>query len=327
MPEHASPRIAIIGAGMAGLTCAHQLRQQGWSPVIFEKSRGIGGRLATRRTDSGDSYDHGAQFVTARDPAFVDLLETLQHSGAAAAWAPRLPVDAPRPAHTWWIGTSGMSALLKPLAASLDVRLRATVSALRRHAGRWELRLAEQELVEHFDAVVITAPALQASALLTAVSSLADALGSVGIAPCWAAMIAFDAPWDVPFEAARFDAGPIAWITRESSRAGLVGRRDRWLVHAAPYWSDAHLERAPEDILALMQATLAESAGVALPPLAFAQAHRWRYAMTTRPLGQPFLADASERLWVGGDWCLGARVESAFLSGAAMAQAIAADLC
>lgn len=326
MPDRASPRIAIIGAGMAGLACAHRLRQQGLSPVIFEKSRGIGGRLATRRTDSGDAYDHGAQFVTARDPAFVDLLETLQRAAAAAAWSPRLPADAPHPAHTWWIGTSGMSALLKPLAASLDVRLRATASSLRRHAGRWELRLAEQELVEIFDAVVITAPAPQAGALLANVSSLAEALESVAIAPCWAAMFAFDAPWGVPFEAARLDAGPIAWIARESSRAGLVGRRERWLVHAAPDWSDAHLEHAPEDILGLMQAALAESAGMALPPIAFAQAHRWRYAMTTRPLGQPMLVDASARLWVGGDWCLGVRVENAFQSGLAMAQSIGAAL-
>ncbi len=327
MPHHASPRIAIIGAGMAGLTCAHRLRQRGLSPVIFEKSRGIGGRLATRRTDSGDAYDHGAQFVTARDPAFVDLLETLQRLGAATAWSPRLPAAAPRPAHTWWIGTAGMSALLKPLAAPLDIRLRVTVSSLRRQAGQWELQLDGQELVEHFDAVVVTAPAPQARALLADVSSLADTLDRVAIAPCWAAMLAFDAPWDVPFEAARFDADPIAWISRQSSRAGLVGRSDRWLVHAAPHWSAAHLEHAPEDILVLMRAALAEQAGgVALPSIAFAQAHRWRYAMTTRPLGQPMLADASARLWVGGDWCLGARVESAFLSGAAMAQAIVASL-
>jgi predicted NAD/FAD-dependent oxidoreductase len=326
MSANASPRIAIIGAGMAGLTCAHQLRQQGLSPVIFEKSRGIGGRLATRRTESGDRYDHGAQFVTAREPAFSDLLKMLRHSGAAAAWSPRLPRDAPLPAHTWWIGASGMSALLKPLAASLDVRLHATVSALRRHAGRWELRLAEQELVEHFDAVVITAPAPQARALLADVSSLVDSLDGVAIAPCWAAMFAFDAPWNVPFDAGRFAEGPIAWIARESSRAGLAGRSDRWLVHAAPDWSEAHLEHAPEDILVLLRAALAEQTGVALPPHAFAQAHRWRYAMTTRPLGQPFLADASARLWVGGDWCLGARVESAFLGGAAMAQAIGASL-
>jgi predicted NAD/FAD-dependent oxidoreductase len=75
-----------------------------------------------------------------------------------------------------------------------------------------------------------------------------------------------------------------------------------------------------------MRAALAEQTGVVPPPMTFAQAHRWRYAMTTRPLGQLFLADASARLWVGGDWCLGARVESAFLSGAAMAQAIGDSL-
>ncbi|WP_431633861.1 NAD(P)/FAD-dependent oxidoreductase [Dyella sp. KULCS107] len=166
MHDHVSPRIAILGAGMAGLTCAHRLHQQGLSPVIFEKSRGVGGRLATRRTDSGDAYDHGAQFVTARDPAFVDLLENLQEAGAAAAWSPRLPADAVQPTHTWWIGTSGMSALVRPLADALDIRLRSTVSALRRLADQWELRLAEQGHAEYFDAVVITAPAPQARALL-----------------------------------------------------------------------------------------------------------------------------------------------------------------
>ncbi|MGN6739767.1 NAD(P)/FAD-dependent oxidoreductase [Dyella sp.] len=324
MSDHASPRIAIIGAGTAGLTCAYQLRQRGLSPVIFEKSRGIGGRLATRRTDHGDAYDHGAQFVTARDPAFVDLLANLQQAGAAVAWSPRLPEQAPRPAHTWWIGASGMSALVRPLADAPDIRLRSTVSALRRHAGQWELQLAEQDHAEHFDAVVVTAPAPQARALLAGVSPLTDALEHVDIAPCWAAMLAFDAPLDVSFEAARFDAGPIAWIARQSSRGGLVGHRDRWLVHAAPEWSAAHLEDAPDEVLTLMLSALAERTGVALPPIAFAQAHRWRYAMTTRPLGQPMLADASGRLWVGGDWCLGARVESAFQSGLAMAQAIGA---
>lgn len=326
MSDHASPRIAILGAGMAGLTCAHQLHQQGLSPVIFEKSRGIGGRLATRRTDRGDAYDHGAQFVTARDPAFVDLLENLRRAGAATAWSPRLRADASQPTHTWWIGTSGMSALVRPLADTLDIRLRAIVSALRRHAGQWELRLAEQDHAEHFDAVVITAPAPQARALLAGVSPLADALEHVDIAPCWAAMLAFDAPLAVPFEAARFDAGPIAWIARQSSRGGLAGCSDRWLVHTSPDWSTAHLEHAPEDILALMQSALVERTGVVLPPMVFAQAHRWRYAMTTRSLGQPMLADASMRLWVGGDWCLGARVENAFQSGLAMAQAIGAAL-
>lgn len=217
-----------------------------------------------------------------------------------------------------------MSSLLKPLAASLDVRLRATVSALRRQDGRWELRLAEQDHPEHFDAVVITAPAPQARALLAGVSPLADALECVDIASCWAAMLAFDAPLDVPFEAARFDAGTIAWVARQCSRGGLAGRGDRWLVHAAPEWSAAHLEDAPDEVLTLMLSALAERTDVALPPITFAQAHRWRYAMTTRPLGQPMLADASGRLWVGGDWCLGARVESAFQSGLAMAQAIGA---
>lgn len=323
MSASASPRIAIIGAGMAGITCAHRL-QQGFSSVIFEKSRGIGGRLATRRSDGGDHYDHGAQFVTARDPAFVEMLQTLQQADAAAPWSPRLPAGTPSPEHAWWIGTPGMSALLKPLATPLEIRLRATVTALHRKAGAWVVQLAEHDYAETFDAVVITAPAPQARVLLGSATRLGEALDGVAIAPCWAGMFAFAAPWQLPFDAARFDTGPISWIAREASRPGRVGTGDRWVVHASAEWSAAQLERSPDDALALLRDALAHHVGMPLPALAFAQAHRWRYAMTTRPLGQPFLADEAQRLWLGGDWCLGARVESAFHSGGAIARSLSA---
>ena len=50
-------RIAIIGAGLAGLSAARALTAAGHTPVVFEKSRGLGGRLATRRTEFGP-IDH-----------------------------------------------------------------------------------------------------------------------------------------------------------------------------------------------------------------------------------------------------------------------------
>ncbi|HIP78813.1 MAG TPA: FAD-binding protein, partial [Kiloniellaceae bacterium] len=49
MGEEGAPRIAVIGAGLAGLLCARRLQDAGLHPVVFEKSRGLGGRLATRR--------------------------------------------------------------------------------------------------------------------------------------------------------------------------------------------------------------------------------------------------------------------------------------
>lgn len=61
-PRSTEPgRVAVVGAGIAGITAARTLAQAGWQVTVFEKSRGAGGRMATRRTAFG-GFDHGAQF-------------------------------------------------------------------------------------------------------------------------------------------------------------------------------------------------------------------------------------------------------------------------
>ena len=323
-----SPRIAVVGAGMAGLACARALHRHGLAPRVLEKSRGLGGRMATRRSELGDRFDHGAQFVTARDPRFAAELQVLAQAGAARPWAPRLPPGSEAPSHPWWIGTEGMRPLLGPLAEVIDVRLQATVVGLSRHDGRWRLALDGDEHLDGFDAVAITAPAPQARVLLErAGSPLAAALDAVETAPCWALMLAFGTRWEVPFEAGRLeDDGPVAWLARQSSRFAGDDGIDRWVVHASPAWSREHLEYAPDAVVPQLLSALAAQLGAPPPPPVVAQAHRWRYAMTTRPLGQPFLADPAAGLWAGGDWCLGARVENAFQSGIALAGSIADTL-
>jgi predicted NAD/FAD-dependent oxidoreductase len=85
------PSIAIIGAGLAGLSCAKQLQASRFKIQIFEKSRGPSGRMSTRNSDDW-SADHGAQYFTARDPIFIEELNTWIKDGIAGAWHPRLKV-------------------------------------------------------------------------------------------------------------------------------------------------------------------------------------------------------------------------------------------
>ncbi|MBC7822907.1 MAG: FAD-dependent oxidoreductase, partial [Candidatus Parcubacteria bacterium] len=68
--------IAVIGAGVAGLTCAQQLHQAGYRVVVIEKSRGMGGRLATRRLQ-GTHADHGVCYLKPKDDRFKALITTL----------------------------------------------------------------------------------------------------------------------------------------------------------------------------------------------------------------------------------------------------------
>ena len=69
------PSVAIIGAGMSGLAAARVLSDAGYAVTIFEKSRGVGGRAATRRR-AGFIYDHGAQYIRQGNPDSVSLITT-----------------------------------------------------------------------------------------------------------------------------------------------------------------------------------------------------------------------------------------------------------
>jgi renalase len=97
------------------------------------------------------------------------------------------------------------------------------------------------------------------------------------------------------------------------------------VAQASGEWSERHLEETPDAIVALMLPMLADAIGVAPRLAVHAAAHRWRYARTVVPLGVPFLCSDDGTLHVGGDWCLGARVEAAWSSGTAIADAIIAQ--
>lgn len=321
MPSATRPRIAIVGAGIAGLTCARRLADAGLAPVVFDKSRGLGGRIATRRTAEGLTFDHGAQFARAHGSDFAAVLKAAIEAGMAAPWPAADAIDAaPSGTGERIVGIPGMSSLVKPLATGLDIRVSHTLAALRREGGAWRLEFAEEDAVTHVaDAVALCLPAPQVAALLTDHGSARAELERVRIAPCWTLMVAFDAPPASLPDAARCDAGPIAWIARSASKPGRPGEPRGFVVHATPDWSRAHLELTKEEACTRLLTALGDLAGAPLPRVRHAAAHRWRYAMTETPLGRPFLEIAPDGLFAAGDWCLGARIEAGHDSGAALA--------
>lgn len=92
-----APRIAVIGAGLAGAVAADRLARAGAAVTVIEKSRGPGGRAATRYRD-GWHFDHGMQYFTARTEPFRRAVASWQDAGVVATWAPRLEAAAMDPA-------------------------------------------------------------------------------------------------------------------------------------------------------------------------------------------------------------------------------------
>jgi predicted NAD/FAD-dependent oxidoreductase len=291
-------RIAIVGAGMAGLSAARALRARGHQVTLFDKGRAPGGRLATRRTPEGLCFDHGAQYIRAEGAGFRDALV----AAGARAWP-----DGQR-----LVGVPGMSALPRALAEGLDVRCGITVASVERAAGVWRV-----EGEGGFDALVLTVPAAQAAVLAP---DFAGPLARIRYAPCWTAMAAFEAPQRLP-DTLRPDGHAIGWAARDSSKPGREPG-ERWVIQGGPAFSRAHLEEAPEQALARLLAAFADLAGGPLPAPTFAAAHRWRYSLLEEPLGEPCLWAPGRRLGYASDGCLGGRVEAAWDSGAALAEAL-----
>ncbi len=310
-------RIAVVGAGVAGLACARALSRRGLAVEVFDKARGCGGRMSSRhRGNLG--FDHGAQYFTARSPAFAAEVARWEAAGAVGRWSGRERGAEPREPR--FVGTPRMSAVGRQLAAGLTLRLQRRVAALEREAGTWQLSFEDGPRVGGFSHVVLALPAPQAVALLPAGSALAGRLAEVEIEPCWAVLLAWTQPLELGFDAARLADGPLAWAARNASKPGR-GEAECWVLHGAPGWSRAHLEDPPQRVVEALRGAFADCASRVLPTPCHADAHRWRYALVTRPLGEPFLEDEEVGLAVCGDGCLGGRVEAAWTSGDALGRA------
>lgn len=318
-------KVAIIGAGVAGSACGRFIQRTGNETVLFDKARGAGGRLSTRRRD-GVTFDFGAPVLSAQSSAFTRALATWIKAGAAEQWPGRfgflregmLVEEQDAPAR--FVGTPGMNAIVKQLQVGLDVRYEHRIERLVKDGRGWQLLNADSESFGYFDIVVLAAPAPQSIELLTPHEILTDALAGVSMAPCWTVMAHWSNPLDVPFDALEL-SGSIGWATRERTKPGRA-ERDAWVIHGSSSWSTENLELSGEVVAERLLQDFSSMVGVSLPEPSAIYTHRWRYSRVRNPIGVEALWDGHHRIGVCGDMCLGGRVENAYLSGRALAQSI-----
>lgn len=315
-------RVAVVGAGLAGLTAARILEDQGHSVVVLEKSRGAGGRMGTRRQEDY-RFDHGAQYFTARDPRFLRHVYSWRERGLVDEWSPRIAVlgenglGPERAPAERFVAVPGMSAICSELARELqECRFNSCVKSVRYEAGHWILLTADGDELE-VDSLVLAIPPEQAGGLLDD-PQVDRVLAGVRMLPCWSIMAVLDRPLLKGFDAAFVNTGPLSWIASQRSRPARPVA-EAWVLHATPGWSSDHLEEKAGDVLQYLLAA-ARELPVAQPFVSeMAIAHRWRYALAHEPLDTGALWFEDCNLVLAGDWCHGSRVEGAFLSGAAAA--------
>ncbi len=305
--------IAVVGAGLTGLTCARALADAGHSVVVFDKGRGLGGRMASRRKD-GWRFDHGAVALRPTDDAFTTFLAAAHDMGCAERWD----------AANGWTGIPGMSTVVKSLARDLEIVSSQRVTALIKTGAAWTVDGPQAAENMVFDRVILAIPHPQAQELLVPWPALSAQIQQAQMQPCWTAMMGFDRSLPTSLTYSDSCAGPISVIARETAKPGRSLPGDGWVIQADAAWSRIHLELDQSQIETLLLTAFFKEIACAPVAPAVSMAHRWRYALTTTPLGQPYVSDTSLGLAVCGDWCLGNTAQAAYDSGRSLAAAMIA---
>ncbi len=300
-----SSHVIVVGAGISGLSCAGTLKREGIGSIVLEKSRSLGGRCATRRWRN-HRVDHGAQYVTARNPDFLSLLsekngwQTLKPE--LFDFDGQLPSDdSPRFYHE-----EGNNTLGRQLAAGLDVRLETQVESVESLlGGGWKVNgLCAR-------AVVLSVPAPQAERIL------GQEVGEWTMVPCLTALCAYTGK-PSGMAARRYaisrDSDMLPWSACENHKAKRVaGEEQIFVLQASAEFSQKYLEE-PHEVWASILRARAEEIWELNPATHLETwTHRWRYARYTQPLSSP--ASLPQGIFLTGDMFRKSRVEDAWLAG------------
>ncbi len=319
-------KVAVIGAGIAGISCASQLQQAGYQVVLFDKARSVGGRMTSKRSAQG-YMDFGAQYFTARHPLFQQQVASWQQHGVVSRWlAPLYQYEQARllaspDAQQRYVGIPAMHSPLKWQARQLDCQLSCRIMALKAKENTWQLIAESGEQFGPFDEVVLTLPPAQVNSLLP--QTVTQRFPETILQPCWAVTLVLakgtaHAAGGIFIKDAE---SPLSWVSRHNSKPGRA-QTESWLLHFKPAFSALHLQQDQAFWQQTAEQTLSALLG---QPLAVAEmiSHRWLYAqIQTQHQDFHYEGVIAAGLWVAGDWTRGGRVENAWLSGNDIAQQI-----
>lgn len=336
-------KIAIIGAGLSGLVLADQLAALA-EVTVFDKFNQVGGRMAAR-SNPPFSFDHGAQFFTAKQAAFSAFLQPLIQAGVVAHWPARfVEIDGHQvqKSRTWedtfphYVGVPNMPAIGHYLQAQLQQRqvainLNTHVTHIARDHTYWRLSDAQGLDLGRFDWVVTAIPAAQAANLMPSSFGHHHALRAIDMQPCYALMVGCEHSLNLSWDAAHVTNSILSWVSVNSAKPG---RHLQFGTHAQPnhhmptsmvamsrnLWAADHFNQPADWVKANMLAALADIVGKAVLQPKLIQLKQWHYANAQKLASAQVYMDANQQLAACGDWCISGRVESAFMSAMQLAQ-------
>jgi len=317
--KKSKPKIAIVGAGLAGLNLARLLGELA-DVIVFEKSNKLGGRLSTLN-EQGFSFDHGAQFFTAKNPAFQTFVKELEAHHAAEQWNARfveLKFGEIQSERTWdkdfphYVGSPAMNSIAQYLARNIDLRFNQTITGIKKIKANWLLETANSE-IGPFDWLIIAIPVEQANDLLPKNLSPKMMLQDLKMLPCFTLMLGYEIENFFDWDAAFISDSILSWVSVNSSKPNR-GKPLSIIAMSTNEWANQNLSKSDSIIINEMLNELAKISGKTLNEASFIKLKRWRYANASKQEQALEIVDYPLKLAFCGDWCISGRIESAFMS-------------
>ena len=331
--------VAVIGAGISGLIAARTLQDHGLQVTVFDKSRGIGGRMSTRRIDGGAAFDHGAQYFTARDKRFKRYVDSWQEQGLVAQWPDKSlgddqkivvlqdgAIKSESNTDKRFVAVPAMNTICKHLAEGLQIQKQTRVATIKSvkdsekcGGNTVEIFDDDSSALGKFGRVIVSAPAEQTAELLADFPTLAKPISKIQMNPCWATMVAFEKPITDQWVGAFLHGSFLSWAARNNTKPGRVDDAEHIVIHATPKWTADHWEHDADQVAKMMLSEFWKVTELPLQRHQYLRSHRWKYAIPVDPSEDRCFSDDSAVVVACGDWSSGSRVEGAFLSGMAAA--------
>ncbi|MEY3370021.1 MAG: hypothetical protein RLZZ361_691 [Cyanobacteriota bacterium] len=323
-------KIAVIGAGISGAVLAYKLAQSGLEVKIFEKSRGAGGRMATRRFSVGEKnffIDHGAQFIDVNNLEFFEFIQSLQREGLIKKF------DLIATDNTF-VPVPHMNSIAKFLInkiienSSNQVIYQAEVLKVQKNielVSKLSISISDSPLSNHsledFDLVVSTAPPLQSLQIFSNFDNL-EFLKNVKMNPFFAVMLISNLNYDFGFVEKFIDEyRALSWIGINSKKP-LRDKTLSLILHSNSEWTKKNIDLSSDEIIEIIIHELESLTGFYdSEPIAIAS-HRWLYGRTQIAVGREHFFDKDQGIALCGDYFIGDNIESAYLSASSLAKSI-----
>ena len=321
-------RIAIIGAGISGLTLAQNLKNHA-DVVVFEKARGVGGRMSTRYADPF-YFDHGTQYFTARTKAFQAFLKPYMENGMVAQWSGKvinLEIGKKITKRLWFephlVASPNMNSLCKKLAEGIDVRVTVEVAPLaQKQSGVWALQDKQGNTLGEYDWVISTAPPAQTLTLFQAALPDNSPLHTARMQGCYSLMIGFNKLWDKQWIAAKVRDNPIQWISINSTKPGRDKNVTAIVAHSRNDWADAHMDDDMAEAQTFLLAQCEAVSGIDCGNADYVSTHRWKYAIVEETEKSGFYFDPARNIAATSDWASISRIEEVWQNAVGLAKDI-----